>query len=66
MEQTQAPRMDRDVIDLIENRKISVYIIEDDPAERGIAGDELVPGVKLISRRALPALFSEYEIVSHC
>lgn len=63
--QTQAPKMDRDVIDLMENRKISVYIIEEDLAERGIERDELVPGVELLSRKALPALFAEYEIVSH-
>jgi sulfur relay (sulfurtransferase) DsrF/TusC family protein len=63
--QTQAPRMDRDVADLIENRKIPVYIVEEDLAERGIAKDELVSGVKLVSRAALPRLFTEYEIVSH-
>jgi len=63
--QTQAPRMDRDVADLIENRKIPVYVIEEDLAERGIASDELVPSVKLVSRRSLPILFAEYEIVSH-
>ncbi len=57
--------MDRDVIDLMENRKIPVYIVEEDLAERGIGRDELVPGVKLLSRKALPALFAEYEIVSH-
>jgi sulfur relay (sulfurtransferase) DsrF/TusC family protein len=63
--QTQAPKMDRDVIDLMENRKIPVFIVEEDLAERGIARDELVPGVELLSRKALPALFAEYEIVSH-
>jgi hypothetical protein len=63
--QTQAPKMDRDVIDLMENRKIPVYIIEEDLAERGIESNTLVPGVKLLSRKALPALFAEYEIVSH-
>jgi len=63
--QTQAPRMDRDVADLIENRKMPVYVVEEDLAERGIASDELVSGVKLVSRRALPVLFAEYEIVSH-
>jgi hypothetical protein len=63
--QTQAPKMDRDVVDLVENRKIPVYVIEEDLAERGIAGNELVPGVKLLSRKALPALLAEYEIVSH-
>ena len=63
--QTQAPKMDRDVIDLMENRKIPVFIVEEDLAERGIERDELVPGVELLSRKALPALFAEYEIVSH-
>ena len=63
--QTQAPKMDRDVADLIENRKIPVYVVEEDLAVRGIGSTELVPGVKLLSRRALPALFAEYEIVSH-
>jgi len=57
--------MDRDVVDLIEKRKIPVYVIEEDLAERGIANDELVPGVKLVPRRALPGLFAEYEIISH-
>jgi sulfur relay (sulfurtransferase) DsrF/TusC family protein len=49
----------------METRKIPVYIVEEDLAERGIGRDELVPGVKLLSRKALPALFAEYEIVSH-
>src|SRR4026209_841370 len=34
--QTQAPKMDRDVADLIEKRKITVFVIEDDIAQRGI------------------------------
>ena len=63
--QTQAPRMDRDVADLIENRKIPVYVVEEDLAERGIGSDELVSGVKFVSRGALPRLFAEYEIISH-
>jgi sulfur relay (sulfurtransferase) DsrF/TusC family protein len=63
--QTQAPKIDRDVADLIETRKIPVYVVEEDLAERGISGSELVAGVTLLSRRALPALCGEYEIVSH-
>lgn len=63
--QTQAPRMDRDVIDLIENRKIPVYVIEEDLADRGIDRDELVPGIKLIGRKALPKILAEYEVVCH-
>ena len=63
--QTQAPKMDRDVVDLIEHRKIPVYVVEEDLAERGIEKHELVPGIKFLSRQALPALFADYEIVSH-
>jgi hypothetical protein len=63
--QTQAPRMDRDVVDLMENRRIPVYVVEEDLAERGVGREELVPRVKLVSRKALPALFAEYEMVSH-
>jgi sulfur relay (sulfurtransferase) DsrF/TusC family protein len=63
--QTQAPRMDRDVADLIENRDIPVYVVEEDLTERGIASGELVSGIKLLSRSALPRLFAEYEIISH-
>ena len=63
--QTQAPRMDRDVADLIENRKIPVYVVEEDLAERGIGRDELVSSVKLVSRGALPTLFAEYQIILH-
>jgi len=63
--QTQAPKMDRDVADLIENRNIPVYVIEEDLAERGIARDELIPKVTLLSRRALPALLADYDLVAH-
>ena len=34
--QTQAPKMDRDVLDLIEKRKIPVYVVAEDLADRGI------------------------------
>ena len=63
--QTQAPKMDRDVIDLIENRNIPVFVIEEDLAERGIERNGLVAGVEVLSRRALPVLFADYEVVSH-
>ena len=63
--QTQAPKMDRDLVDLMEKRKIPVYIIEEDMAERGIERSDLVPGVKLVSRSILPSLFAEHALVSH-
>jgi sulfur relay (sulfurtransferase) DsrF/TusC family protein len=63
--QTQAPKMDRDVLDLIEKRKIPVYVVAEDLADRGIEHAELVPGVQLLARTALPRLFNEYAIVAH-
>jgi hypothetical protein len=63
--QTQAPRMDQDVLDLIENRKIPVYLIEEDLADRGIDRAELIPSVKLIGRKMLSKLVAEHEVVSH-
>jgi hypothetical protein len=63
--QTQAPRMDNDVIDLIEKRKIPVFVIEEDLAARGIGRAELIPGIELLSVKMLPRRMAEYEIVSH-
>ena len=57
--------MDRDVIDLIENRKMPVYVIEEDLAARGIERGELVPGVQPLSSKLLPKRMAEYELVSH-
>jgi sulfur relay (sulfurtransferase) DsrF/TusC family protein len=64
-EQTTAPRMDNDVIDLIDKRKIPVFVIEEDLVARGIGRGELVPGVELMSSAMLPKRMGEYEIVSH-
>ena len=63
--QTMAPRMDNDVLDLIEKRKIPVFVIEEDLAVRGIDPGELVPGVELMSSAMLPKRMADYEIVSH-
>jgi len=63
--QTQAPRIDKDLIDLMEKRKIPVFVIEEDLAVRGIGRDELVAGVKLLGSKMLPKLMAEYQLVSH-
>jgi len=63
--QTQAPRMDHDLVDLIEKRKIPVFVIAEDLAERGIERGDLIPGVELVSARMLPKQMAEYELVSH-
>ena len=62
--QTQPPRMDRDVVDLIDNRKIPVYVLGEDLHDRGIKPEELVAGVKILPGSALPDLFEAHEIVS--
>jgi sulfur transfer complex TusBCD TusB component (DsrH family) len=63
--QTMAPRMDNDVIDLIDKRKIPVLVIEEDLAARGIDRRELVPGIELLSSKMLPQYMAKYDIVSH-
>jgi hypothetical protein len=62
--QTQAPRMDRDVADLMEKRKMSVFVVEEDMLIRGIEGTELISGVRLLFRAALPAMCAEHALVS--
>ncbi len=62
--QTQAPKLDRDVIDLIEQRRIPVYVVEEDLRERGVEKNELIPGVTLLPRAALPGVCDEHAIVS--
>jgi sulfur transfer complex TusBCD TusB component (DsrH family) len=63
--QTQTPRMDNDVIDLIATRRIPVFVIEEDLAVRGIERSELVPEVELFSAKMLPQRMAEYDLVSH-
>ena len=63
--QTQTPKIDRDVVDLMDKRKIPVYVVAEDLAERGIDQGELVPGVKLLARAELPGLFADYALISH-
>jgi hypothetical protein len=64
-QQTQAPRMDNDIVDLIEKRNIPVFVIEEDSVARGIERGELAPGVELLSAKMLPKRMAAYEIVSH-
>ena len=61
---TQPPKMDRDVADLIEKRKMTVYVIEEDLAQRGIEKGELMSGIRLLPRSALPGLCEEHAVVS--
>ena len=61
---TQPAKMDRDVADLMERRRMTVYVIEEDLAQRGIENVELLSGVKLLLRAALPGLCEAHAVVS--
>lgn len=63
--QTQPPKMDRDVVDLIENRKIPVYLVEEDVADRGIERTELVAGIQFVARKSLGKMMGDYAVVNH-
>ena len=58
--QTQPPRLDEDVVKLAA-KGVRVYIAADDLRDRGIAHDELVPGLQPVMRSELPALFARYD-----
>jgi hypothetical protein len=47
------------------NRKIPVYVVAEDLADRGIEPRDVVPGVQLLPRQVLPELFAAYALVSH-
>ncbi len=64
MAQTQPPRIDEDVAKLV-SRGASVFVVEEDLAERGIDASELVQGLKPISRASFAALVEDYDAVWH-
>lgn len=61
--QTQAPKMDCDVADLITKRKIPVFVVEEDMTERGIERRELIADVRLVSRSAIAGMCAEHDLV---
>jgi len=62
--QTQPPRVDRDLLALIEKGGEVLYI-QEDAAIRGIQSEELLPGLKAIKATDLPALFRRFDRVWH-
>src|ERR1044071_2467102 len=60
--QTQAPRMDMDLADLIVNRKIPVFVLKEDLTARGIELSELIPQVELVSSKMLPQHMVEFDL----
>jgi sulfur relay (sulfurtransferase) DsrF/TusC family protein len=62
--QTQPPRLDADLSKLIA-KDVKVFIVEEDLAERGVDGSDLVSGVEPIRRTDVPKLFAAYDQVWH-
>ena len=62
--QTQPPQLAQDLAKLLE-KGVTVYVVAEDLAERGIDAGELVPGLESVSRRDVAKLFAEYDRVWH-
>jgi sulfur relay (sulfurtransferase) DsrF/TusC family protein len=62
--QTQPPRLAEDLGSLLK-KAVSVYVVEEDLAERGIQAANLIDGLERIKRRDLPALLDRYDQVWH-
>jgi len=60
--QRHPPAIDHEITKLIESGARVVALAED-LAERGIDNDSLIPGIERLSRRALGALFGQYDRV---
>lgn len=58
--QTQPPRVYDDLGKLMKNG-VSVFVVAEDVAERGIEVGDLLPGVTAVSRRKLPELYEGYD-----
>jgi len=62
--QTQPPRLDHDVSQLI-GKGVEVYIVEDDVGERGLERTDLIDGLKTVSRGGIAALVSSHDQIWH-
>src|SRR5450432_7820 len=63
-EQTQPPRIERDLSSLA-GKGASIYVVQEDVAERGLRPGELIPGLDYVTKDALPGLFGGFERVWH-
>jgi intracellular sulfur oxidation DsrE/DsrF family protein len=62
--QTQPPQIAEDLGRLL-GKGISVYVVEEDLAERGIDASELVDGLKTIKRSGVADLLDRYDQTWH-
>jgi hypothetical protein len=62
--QTQPPRIMDDISKII-SKGVDVYFVLEDAFERGIDQEEMLLGVKKISRNEFPSLFLKYQHILH-
>ena len=62
--QTQPPRIADDIASLA-GKGVTVYVVAEDLAERGLDARDLVPGLERVSRDGLPGLFAAHDQIWH-
>ena len=62
--QTQPSRIADDIASLA-GKGVTVYVLAEDLAERGIEPGDLVPGLERVTRDGLPGLFAAHEQIWH-
>ena len=62
--QTQPPRIADDIASLA-GKGVTVYVVAEDLAERGLEASDLVPGLERVARDGLPGLFAAHDQVWH-
>lgn len=60
--QTQPPRLDADLAKLAA-KGVDVWYVAEDARDRGLSPEALVPGVRPVGRRELPALLAQHPLV---
>jgi len=64
LSQSHAPDLEEDLSGIV-RKGAPVYVVREDLQERGISGNRLIDGVKLVSRTEVPALFDEHDQIWH-
>ena len=62
--QTQPPRLADDLASL-RDKGVTIHVVQDDLAERGLEGTDLIDGLQPVPRSGVAALFDRYEQVWH-
>ena len=58
------PTLDQDVVNLITDQ-VPTYVVQEDLEDRGIRREELVEGLRLISRKEVAGLYESHDSIWH-